>query len=73
MRDLKGSGTPEKEKAWKSFVNYFDNIDEIEIPEDIQRIINSKNFEEFVLKINQNYRSSIKAVTNNYCFWFQGM
>jgi len=51
--------TPEKREAWTAFVEHLDGIEEIDIPEDIRRILDSQIFQTNLLDLENNYSSAI--------------
>lgn len=54
----------EKKKAWYAFIDYLDNIEEIEIPSEIDEILNSKYFAKILKVSEESFKSSIDHMSN---------
>jgi DNA-binding transcriptional MerR regulator len=51
--------TPEKREAWAALVEHLDQIEEIDLPEDIKRVLESEMFDKYLCDLENNYSSDI--------------
>lgn len=51
--------TPEKREAWAALVEHFDEIEEVDVPEEIRNILDSQSFQAHLRDLESNYGAAI--------------
>ncbi|MFQ5627335.1 MAG: MerR family transcriptional regulator [bacterium] len=53
----------EKRAAWYALIDHLDNIDEIEVPPEIEEIIDSKHFEKILQEVESTFKQSFERMS----------